>query len=474
MGTEREFDAIFYDLGGTLRLVERDAAFEAEARRKIAEMCGEKGDPDEFCKFLKNISFNASEYTQEELWTKWLTPEYDRDLIKKNAIELTIEYRNKDGRRVVAPNGAQSIKDLYANGYKLGIISNLVTSQEIPRWLEADDLGKYFGAVLLSCVEGIRKPDPRIFEIAMDEMHAVPAETGYVGDTISRDVLGSRNAGLGLCVRIDNPSIAHRDAAFQGPDAPKADYVVHELPELVPILSGINGLFSLALKLRDEAHALYDNATLLWTVVLGLLCRRTTRNKMDGDRNDPAYGPNVMLLSQQAGWIDGEERTAPCTQLVFNWLKKVKMRYLDILLAEVFRSFVEAKLLEKALFCGCFVVALDATKVDERWGSGLSGHRRNRMALEAKVITPWKWALTVAVVPIKPWRNDAEKQDCGARLCRLEGTCGGGAFPDLETLFLQELDQVVAFTGSSNVNDFSSVVSATDSRYTRYSKCRGS
>ena len=170
MGTEREFDAIFYDLGGTLRLVERDAAFEAEARRKIAEMCGEKGDPDEFCKFLdyryagyrKWCFETMREAPEEELWTKWLTPEYDRDLIRRNAIELTIEYRNKDGRRVVAPNGAQSIKDLYANGYKLGIISNLVTSQEIPRWLEADDLGKYFGAVLLSCVEGIRKPDPPI------------------------------------------------------------------------------------------------------------------------------------------------------------------------------------------------------------------------------------------------------------------------------------------------------------------------
>ena len=166
-----------------------------------------------------------------------------------------------------------------------------------------------------------------------------------------------------------------------------------------PILSGINGLFSLALKARDEARALYGNATLLWTVVLGLLCRRTTRNKMDGDRNDPAYAPNLMRLSMQRDWVDGEERTAPCTQLVFNWLKKAKMRYLDILLAEVFRSFAEAKLLERALFCGCFVVVLDGTKVDERWGSGLSGHRRNRMALEAKVITPWKWALTVAVVP---------------------------------------------------------------------------
>jgi hypothetical protein len=63
-----------------------------------------------------------------------------------------------------------------------------------------------------------------------------------------------------------------------------------------PILSGINGLFSLALKARGEALALYCNTTLLWTVVLGLLCRRTTRNKMDGDRNDPAYALNLMHL----------------------------------------------------------------------------------------------------------------------------------------------------------------------------------
>ena len=46
---EREFDAIFYDLGGTLRLVERDAEFEARARMRIAELCGEAGDADEFC-----------------------------------------------------------------------------------------------------------------------------------------------------------------------------------------------------------------------------------------------------------------------------------------------------------------------------------------------------------------------------------------------------------------------------------------
>jgi len=152
---EREFDAIFYDLGGTLRLVERDAEFEARARKRIAELCGEKGDAEEFCKFLdyryegyrKWCFETMREATEAELWTRWLTPEYPRELILKNAVELTIEYRNKDGRRVVALNGAQSIVDLHENGYQLGIISNLVTSKEIPDWLTHDDLASLYDQI---------------------------------------------------------------------------------------------------------------------------------------------------------------------------------------------------------------------------------------------------------------------------------------------------------------------------------------
>ena len=102
---QKEFDAIFYDLGGTLRLVQRDEAFEARARRRIAELCGETGDPDAFCKFLdyryegyrKWCFETMREAPEAELWTKWLVPEYPRELIEKNAIELTIEFRNKDG-----------------------------------------------------------------------------------------------------------------------------------------------------------------------------------------------------------------------------------------------------------------------------------------------------------------------------------------------------------------------------------------
>lgn len=181
---------------------------------------------------------------------------------------------------------------------------------------------------------------------------------------------------------------------------------------LSPILPGVNGLFRLSLKDRDEEKALYDSPALMWTPVMGLLGRRTSRNKMDADRNDPAYAANVLLLAQQTDWVDGEEKTVPSTQLVCDWLAKARLRYLHKLLEQLFLRFVDMKLFANATFCGCFVLVLDATKVEERRGSGLLGWRRNRMALEAKVITPWGWAITVAVEPMRPWRSDSEKQDC--------------------------------------------------------------
>ncbi len=237
---EKEFDAIFYDLGGTLRLVERDDAFEAQARRRIAELCGETGDPDEFCRFLdyryegyrKWCFATMREATEAELWTKWLAPEYPRELILKNAVELTIEFRNKDGRRVVAKNGVQSIKDLYQNGYKLGIISNLVTSREIPDWLEHDHLTKYFGAVLLSCVEGIRKPDPKLSRMACEKLGVEPDRCVYIGDNLKRDVEGTRLAGFGMFVLCTTPEKLKKEVIT---DENRPDAVIFDFAELKEI-----------------------------------------------------------------------------------------------------------------------------------------------------------------------------------------------------------------------------------------------
>jgi putative hydrolase of the HAD superfamily len=51
--------------------------------------------------------------------------------------------------------------------------------------------------VIDSGVVGIAKPDPRIFDFALDHFEGVARDrVGYVGDTVTMDVAGARAAGL--------------------------------------------------------------------------------------------------------------------------------------------------------------------------------------------------------------------------------------------------------------------------------------
>ncbi len=50
--------------------------------------------------------------------------------------------------------------------------------------------------VLDSAVEGVEKPDPRLFQVALDRSGASPESTIHVGDFYHVDVVGARAAGL--------------------------------------------------------------------------------------------------------------------------------------------------------------------------------------------------------------------------------------------------------------------------------------
>jgi putative hydrolase of the HAD superfamily len=53
-----------------------------------------------------------------------------------------------------------------------------------------------FDYVLDSADEGVEKPDPRFFEIALQRSGARKDTTIHVGDLYYVDVIGARNAGL--------------------------------------------------------------------------------------------------------------------------------------------------------------------------------------------------------------------------------------------------------------------------------------
>ena len=82
----------------------------------------------------------------------------------------------------------------------LGLISNF--EEWLERLLDALEVHHFFSTVVISGVEGVEKPDARIFEIALERAGVAAEESVYVGDHPFFDVEAARQAGL-LPVLID-------------------------------------------------------------------------------------------------------------------------------------------------------------------------------------------------------------------------------------------------------------------------------
>ena len=241
----QEFDAIFFDLGETLRILHRDAAYEADARRKIAVMLGWTGDPEALGRILdkryevyRKWAFdNMAETAEVELWTRWMAYDFPRERVILNAVDLSFQYRQSKGFRLLVRHGYETITELHRRGYKLGIISNLITTREVPDWLIADRLAQYFDAVVLSAVCRIRKPSPDIYLLGAEQIQVDPARCAYIGDNFNRDVTGSKAAGFGLNVIYTNPEKLEKQLKTVS-DANRPDGLVYDFLELLDVFPG--------------------------------------------------------------------------------------------------------------------------------------------------------------------------------------------------------------------------------------------
>jgi HAD superfamily hydrolase (TIGR01549 family) len=88
----------------------------------------------------------------------------------------------------------EALDGLRARGYRLVVVSN--ANGRLHAVLDRLDLLHRFDVVIDSFVEGIEKPDPRLFRIALERAGADPATTLHAGDLYQIDVLGARAAGL--------------------------------------------------------------------------------------------------------------------------------------------------------------------------------------------------------------------------------------------------------------------------------------
>jgi len=93
------------------------------------------------------------------------------------------------------PEGVPEALDrLRTMGVKLVVVSN--ANGKLKVLFERLDLARRFDVMLDSHEEGVEKPDPRFFEIALERSGAKREETLHVGDLYHVDVQGARGAGL--------------------------------------------------------------------------------------------------------------------------------------------------------------------------------------------------------------------------------------------------------------------------------------
>lgn len=135
------------------------------------------------------------------------------------AVRRSLQRLMPDAREVLARISGTHRVALLTNG-----------ARSIQREKIADaGLSDSFEAVLVSGEEGVGKPDAAVFHLLLARLGVSSSEAAMVGNSLSRDILGARNAGIPLTVWLrvagsEEPADVVPDATIHG---------LHELPGVV-------------------------------------------------------------------------------------------------------------------------------------------------------------------------------------------------------------------------------------------------
>ncbi|MBI4729330.1 MAG: HAD-IA family hydrolase [Acidobacteria bacterium] len=98
-------------------------------------------------------------------------------------------------RYVLFPDALPALRELRARGYRVGVVSNF--EAWLGEMLERLGVAPLLDVSAISGIEGVEKPDPRIFESALGRL-GLPAErVACVGDSPSVDIEPALALGMG-------------------------------------------------------------------------------------------------------------------------------------------------------------------------------------------------------------------------------------------------------------------------------------
>ena len=172
-------------------------------------------------------AYERGEIKKEEIYTHRFEQYFSSIGIAADQTKFDQSYRTNLSKQVAfMPHCEELLKALHGK-YKVFVVTNGDTfAQE--RRIRNSGMEQYFDGVFISEQLGCKKPDKEYF----DRVFALIGEeyrdcSILVGDSLSSDMQGGRNAGIPTCF------YGKREQADE-----RCDYVIEDLLDLLPILQG--------------------------------------------------------------------------------------------------------------------------------------------------------------------------------------------------------------------------------------------
>ncbi len=200
------YSAVIFDLFGTL--------IDNFSRAEYEGVFGEMADilsvpPDEFLQSWVD-SFNqratgvfpTTEDAIRHLSLKLNSQVTDAQVEQAARVRLDYTKRSINPRSGVT----ETLNHLRSAGYKTGLISDCTC--EITNVWDSTAFAMLFDVTVFSCEAGVKKPDPRIYGMATDQLGVEPKDCLYIGDGSSQELTGASNVGMyPVLIRVPDESI---------------------------------------------------------------------------------------------------------------------------------------------------------------------------------------------------------------------------------------------------------------------------
>jgi len=190
-----KYDAVIFDLFGTLVDNFPGEAFESTA----ADMACCLGVPQQDFALLWNVDtwpmrvvghFPTTEANIEHICG--LLDVSVEEALVKTAAQIRFEF----SRRILVPRDdvVETLTTIKSAGSKIGLISDC--SLEVPLLWPDLPFAPFIDVPIFSCSVKLKKPDPRIFLLACEQLGVAPERCLYIGDGGSRELSGATAVGM--------------------------------------------------------------------------------------------------------------------------------------------------------------------------------------------------------------------------------------------------------------------------------------